>query len=97
VNTATTARVHGSVYRAPVSTGRVGKKHCTTTLFANTAREHGCSLHTTRVHKPSRRTREHGPSRRAVIDNGVIIFYLQIARVTNTAVIKITDRPDCMA
>jgi len=35
----------GSVYRAPGSTSRVGKKHCRTVLFAITARWHGCSVH----------------------------------------------------
>jgi len=38
----------GSVYLASVFTGRVGKKHCMTMLFANTAREHWCSVHITR-------------------------------------------------
>jgi len=37
----------GREYLAPVFTGRVGKQQCTTMLFADTARGHGCSVHTT--------------------------------------------------
>jgi len=38
-----TPAVSTSAYRSPVSTGRAGKKDCTTMLFlSNTAREHGC-------------------------------------------------------
>jgi len=43
----------GSVYRAPMFTGRVGKKHFMTVLFANTAHGHRFSVHTTSVHGPS--------------------------------------------
>jgi len=60
----------GSVYRAPVYTGRVGKKQDFRELIsANTIRGHGCSVHATRFHGPCRRamftcvldTRVHGP------------------------------------
>jgi len=60
-----------SVYRAPLSTGRVGKKHLSCNAFANTVRGHVCSVHTTHVYVPYRwamfssrvvwtGTREHG-------------------------------------
>jgi len=52
----------------------------------NTAREHECSVHTTRVHGPCSRasfleTREHGPSRPAgaIVKDVIIIFCLQDA------------------
>jgi len=44
----------GSVYRAPLSTGRVGKKHLSSDAFANTVRGHVCSVHTTHVYVPYR-------------------------------------------
>jgi len=59
-------RQHGCVYRAPVSTGRVGEKHCKTMLFANTARGHGHSVHA---------TRDHGPWTRHVITDSVYGTY----------------------
>jgi len=55
-------------FGTPVFTGRVNKKHCTgdrtvstshqkmlAIAPVSTAREHGCSVHTTRVHGPCTR------------------------------------------
>jgi len=42
----------GTLHGAPVSTGRIGKNIALTMLFANTARGHGCSVHSARVHGP---------------------------------------------
>jgi len=55
---------HGSVYRAPVSMGHVGKKHCCEMLFANTACGQGCSVYIvhrlcSRILAPVNTDREH--------------------------------------
>jgi len=47
--------------RAPVLTGRVGKKHCTTMHFANTAHRYGCSVRTIFEHGRRPMAWEHGP------------------------------------
>jgi len=76
-----TAGDTGSLYWAPILTGRVGKKPLC---------EHGCSVRTTHVHGPWTQpvnagvildTREQGPSRSAgaIVNDVIITFYLQDA------------------
>jgi len=56
----------GALFTLPVFTGRIEKKHCTTMLFLNTARVHGCPVHTSRVHGPWTRVKKTQLCSRAV-------------------------------